>query len=152
MRDRCYAVGAGRLREIPMPIITTAGVLLSLFLAQPPPDQNKTKIPEKGDIIVVKGCIAGSSTLEDLESGRIYRLKGAKALLKQLTKEHAGHVEEVTGELQSSLRMGNTKIAQVGRTRITIGAAEGRNTGAPTELNPVLSVRSFEHTAISCPK
>lgn len=135
-----------------MLIITIAGALLSVLLVQSPPEQKKTKIPEKGDIIVVKGCIAGSSMLEDLESGRIYRLKGAKALLKQLTKEHAGHMEEVTGELQSSLRMGNTRIAQVGRTRITIGASETRNTGAPTELNPVLSVRSFEHTAVPCPK
>jgi len=138
-----------------MPTTIIAGVLLSVLSVQSPapekPEQ-KTRIPEKGDILIVRGCVAGSSMLEDLESGRIYRMKGAKALLKQLTKEHAGHIQEVTGELQSSLRMGNTKIAQVGRTRITIGAAETRNTGAPSELHPVLSVRSFEHTAVPCPK
>lgn len=135
-----------------MPVVTIAGALLSMLLAQSQPEQNKNKIPEKGDIIVVTGCVTGSSTLEDLESGRIYRLKGAKGLLKQLAKEHSGHIQEVTGELQSSLRMGGTKIGQVGRTRITIGGAESRNTGAPTELHPVLSLRSFEHTARPCPK
>ncbi len=138
-----------------MPTTIIASVLLSVLSVQSPPGEKpeqKTRLPEKGDIIVVTGCIAGSSMLEDRESGRIYRLKGPKGLLKQLWKEHAGHIDEVTGELQSSLRMGNTKIGQVGRTRITIGASETRNTGAPTELHPVLSVRSFEHTGIPCPR
>jgi len=129
-----------------------AGALLSVLLVQSPPEQKPAKIPEKGDIILVRGCIVGSSTLEDLESGRIYRLKGEKTLLKQLLKEHAGRIEEITGELQSSLRTGNTKIGQVGKTRITIGASGPRDTGAPRELHPVLSIRSFEHTALPCPK
>lgn len=111
----------------------------------------KPKVPEKGDMIVVKGCLAGSM-LEDSEGGRTYRLKGDKSVMQLLTKEHKGHMDEVTGELKSSLRAAGGRSKQVGRTKISIGVAETRNTGGADEYYPVLEVKSFKHLLGVCSK
>ena len=137
---------------------TTAMIcaLISLFTLSSggaPQDrpEPKPKIPEKGDTIVVKGCLSGSM-LQDSESGRTYRLKGEKGLMKVLTKEHKGHMDEVTGELKSSLLTGSTRSKQVGKTKISIGVADTRNTGVADEYNPVLQVKSFNHLPGECAK
>ena len=129
--------------------------LLSLFAFQStdaPQErpERKAKIPEKGDLLVVKGCLSGS-TLHDSASARTYRLRGAKSVMR-LLKEHKGHMDEITGELKSSLRMSNTRGTQVGRTKISIGVADPRNAGVAEEYNPVLEGKSFNHLLGVCAK
>jgi hypothetical protein len=133
--------------------------VLALFVsvaalgAQDPPAEKKSKnkLPEKGSTITVRGCVTGSSSLQDDETGLVYRLKGDKAVLKDLAKEHTGHVDELTGILQSSLLMAGTKSKRVGNTTISIGAAESRNSG-PRELNPIFEVKSVKHLQAVCTK
>jgi hypothetical protein len=132
------------------------GVLLfsapAVRAAQDPEKQDaKARIPQSGDTITVTGCIAGS-TIQDLDTGYTFRLKGDKALLKSIDKEHKGHSDELTGVLRSSLQTGDMKSRQVGRTTITVGMSESRAGGAPRELNPVLEVKSITHRPATCEK
>lgn len=120
--------------------------------AQDPPVEKKSdKLPEKGSVMTIKGCITGSSQLQDDDTGLTYRLKGKKALLKDVGDEHKGHVDELTGILRSSLLMGGTKSKRIGNTTISIGAVESRNTG-PRELNPIFEVTSLKHLPVRCTK
>jgi hypothetical protein len=118
--------------------------------AQDPP-RDQTKIPERGDTITVEGCLDGS-TIKDIDTGLTFRLKGEKALIKQLGKEHKGHMDKLTGVLKSELRMGGVKGKRVGNTVISIGGAEARTSpGAmQQELNPVLEVKTLEHLPGVC--
>lgn len=116
-----------------------------------PAEKRSDKLPEKGSVMTIKGCITGSSQLQDDETGLTYRLKGKKDLLKDVGREHKGHVDELTGILQSSLLMGGTKSTRIGNTTISIGAVESRNTG-PRELNPIFEVTSLKHLPVLCTK
>lgn len=120
--------------------------------AQDPPGEKKSdKLPEQGSVMTIKGCITGSSQLQDDETGFTYRLKGKKELLKDVGREHKGHVDELTGILRSSLVMGGGKSTRIGNTTISIGAVESRNTG-PRELNPIFEVTSLKHLPVFCTK
>jgi hypothetical protein len=81
----------------------------------------------KANDIVVKGCLSGGC----LRAVRppTYRLSGPKDTLRLLSKEHEGHLEEVTGELQSEDRMGGRKSRPVGKDH-RIGASETRSSGS----------------------
>jgi hypothetical protein len=129
------------------------GTLLAVTaLAQDPkPSEEKAKLPQIGDTITVKGCIAGS-TIQDLDTGHTFRLKGDKALVKQIEKEHKGHSDELTGILRSSLQTVGMKGGQVGRTAISIGMTDSRGNSAPRELHPILEVTSIEHRPVTCEK
>lgn len=107
--------------------------------------------PKKGDVLTVTGCLAGP-TLQELGSLRTYRLTGDKALLKELAKEHTGHMDEVTGTLKSTLVQASTRSKQVGKTRISIGVAESRTAPDRAGALPVLAVKSFQHLPGVCAK
>src|SRR5262245_16788140 len=93
--------------------------LLVICLAPLVAEQNdRARIPKKGDTIIVKGCLRGSSVehasviREDAEGKRedvdevpsyTYRLQGDKKLLKDLRDKHDRKVVEVKGILRSSL-------------------------------------------------
>jgi hypothetical protein len=126
-------------------------VSVAASAAQDPVEKRGDKLPEKGSVITIKGCVTGSSTLQDDETGLTYRLKGKKELLKDLGRQHKGHVDELTGILQSSLLMSGMKSTQVGNTTISIGAAESRNSG-PRELHPIVEVTSLTHRDVACKK
>ena len=123
------------------------------------------KVPQKGDSIIVKGCLKGSS-LESTETGilssdarmmtaLVYRLTGDKALLKQMRQEHDGRVVEVSGILKSSLPPANEERGKtIGNTRVRIGVG-APNVGSPvySEANrsiPVLQVKSYEGVPVKC--
>jgi hypothetical protein len=103
---------------------------------------------------VIQGCLQGK-TLKATKSDtsgpqtRTFRLRLPKSLATAL-KEHEGHEEELTGVLSDTERtMGGSKTKTVGsRTKITVGASEERNTGAPAD--PELEVTSFRHVASTC--
>lgn len=130
-------------------------------------DQEKTpaKIPQKGDTIIVKGCLRGSA-LESSETGLldsearmmtalVYRLTGDKSTLKHMRQENDGRVVEATGILKSTLPPADdTRGKTIGRTRIRIGVASP-SVGSPvnSEANrsiPVLEVKSYEGFPVKC--
>src|SRR5688572_13898894 len=96
--------------ESPMhALVLAAAVALAPALQEKP----AAKTPQKGDSVLVKGCLRGNS-LESTETGivnsdatmmtaLVYRLTGDKATLKSLRAEHDGKVVEVTGILKSKL-------------------------------------------------
>jgi hypothetical protein len=126
-------------------------------------ERSPEKTPKKGDTIVVKGCLKGSS-LESTEAAilnsdatmmtaLVYRLTGDKDLLKSMRNEHEGKVIEVTGVLKSTLPPANEMRGKtIGKTRITVGVGSS-HIGSParSEANrsiPVLEVKSYEGAAI----
>lgn len=143
-------------------------ILLVVALAFAGPiDQEKTsaKIPQKGDTIIVKGCLRGSS-LESTEMGLVdsearrmtslvYRLTGDRSTLKRMRQEHDGRVVEATGTLKSTLPPADEiRGKTIGRTRIRIGVGSP-SVGSPgnPETNrsiPVLEVKSYEGFPVKC--
>lgn len=146
--------------------MSALAVLVALTLAgSAPQERPAAKLPQKGDTIVVKGCLKGSS-LESTETGilnadttmmtsLVYRLTGDKATLKQMRKEHEAEVVEVTGILKSTLPpAGDVRGKTIGRTRITIGVGSS-SVGSPAtaEANrsiPVLEVKNYEGVSVKC--
>jgi hypothetical protein len=104
----------------------------------------KPQEPRKGDFLAVTGCINGP-TVEERDTGRSYRLTGDKALVKEISKVHVGHIDEVSGILKSIPTSSAGGGKQVGRTRIRIGVVESRSAPDRAEPMPVLSVKSFRH-------
>jgi hypothetical protein len=111
----------------------------------------KAAEPRKGDSLVVVGCITGPA-IEETDTLRTYRLTGDKAVVKELAKQHVGHVDEVSGTLKSTLVASTARSKQVGKTRITIGAVESRSAPDRGESLPVLAVKSFRHLPGVCTK
>jgi hypothetical protein len=121
----------------------------SLHASQEPKKNNKP-------VIVVNGCVDGSWLIvrQTDPSGTTverYKLRGAKALMKEIEKQYRGHLLEVTGAVTD---MGNTthkgKTIEVGKkTRITTGAKEVPV--QPTGANdPLLEVDSFRDLKDTC--
>jgi hypothetical protein len=130
----------------------------------------KTQLPKKGDTIVVKGCLRGSSvegaqTMTVGETGEAveesgnevpsltYRLQGDKSLLRELKEKHDRQVVEVKGILRSELSRGALG-ANVGRTRISVGVDPRMGSVPPgtDQALPVLEAKSFEASTVSCGK
>lgn len=124
------------------------------------------KLPKKGETLVIRGCLRGSSVesaetmtvdaegetkTEDLVPSLTYRLQGKKDLLKELKDKHDRKVVEVKGILRSELA-GSGLGTTVGNTRITIGVDARPGTGGPRtdQAIPVLEAQSFEGTTITC--
>jgi hypothetical protein len=127
-------------------------------------EQSGTRTPKKGDTIIVKGCLRGSSienaTLISEDSGKneerddvpsfTYRLQGEKKVLKDLKEKHDKKIVQVKGILRSQLTQGGIGTT-VGRTRITIGSDPNGPRGADQPL-PVLEALSFEGLPVGCAK
>jgi hypothetical protein len=144
----------------------TAWILVALALAVPfQQEKSRAKTPQKGDTIVVKGCLRGSS-LESTETGilnaestmmtsLVYRLTGDKDTVKRMRKEHDGQLVEVTGILKSSLPpSGEVRGTTIGNTRITVGVGSS-HVGSPaaSEANrsiPVLEVKTYSGNTTKC--
>ena len=116
---------------------------------------------QKGDSIVVKGCLTGTA-LEATEAsgleaaaadgGLTFRLTGDKKLLKSLREEHDRKIVEVRGILKSDPPLSGAGT-RIGKMRITIGAASpatGRPEAESRRSVPVLEVRSFDGGQTSC--
>ena len=124
------------------------------------------KLPKKGDTLVIRGCLRGSSVesaetrtvdaegetkTDDVVPSLTYRLQGKKDLLKELKDKHDRKVVEVKGILRSELA-GSGLGTTVGNTRITIGVDARPGSGGPRndQAIPVLEAQSFEGTTITC--
>jgi hypothetical protein len=140
-------------------------VVAAIAIAGAIQEKGAAKTPQKGDTIVVKGCLRGAS-LESTETGildsearmttaLVYRLTGNKNTLKQMREEHEGHLIEATGILKSTLPPADEIRGKTfGNTRIRVGA--GTPTMGPaanSEANrsiPVLEVKSYEGSPTKC--
>jgi hypothetical protein len=126
----------------------------------------KPKVPKKGDVLVIRGCLRGSAVesaetmtvdaegsqrVEDQIPTLTYRLQGKKDLLKELKDKHDRMVVEVTGILRSNLS-GSGIGKDVGRTRISIGVdpRTGRSPHGAGQAIPVLEATKFEGSTVSC--
>ena len=142
--------------------ISHASLLRHLAAAQTAPQ----KPPKKGDTIIIRGCLHGSSVeqadlmVEDAEGevtrneqvpDMTYRLDGDKNVVKELKDKHDRMVVQVKGILRSELSRSGIGT-DVGRTRITIGADPRNPTRGAEQPLPVLEAKSFEPTTVSCGK
>ena len=142
-------------------------LVLAIAVSLAPAFQEKpgVKTPQKGDSVVVKGCLRGNS-LESTETGvvdadapmmtsHVYRLTGNKGTLKNLRAEHDGKVVEVTGILKSNLPSADEERGlTVGRTRVRVGVGSGAP-GSPAHSGvnrsiPVLEVKEYEGVGVQC--
>ena len=130
-----------------------------------PQERPADRLPQKGDSIVVKGCLKGRS-LESTETGLldqearsmtalVYRLTGSKDVLKQMRDQHEGSLVEVTGILKSTLPPADEmRTRTFGKTRVKIGVGSANvGMGADAEANrslPVLEVKSYEGIPVKC--
>jgi hypothetical protein len=139
-------------------------IMVSLALAGAAQDK-PAKVPQKGDAIIVKGCLRGTA-LESTETGLldaegrmmtalVYRLTGDKATIKKMRQEHDGKVVEVSGILKSTLPPGDEVGGKTfGRTRVRIGIGSPA-VGSPanseaTRSIPVLEVKDYEGVPVKC--
>ena len=135
-----------------------SSILLALtFAVTSSPQSDVVKKSRDSDPITLRGCLHGKTlkvTRSDDPLGpetKSFSLHLSKALATAL-REHEGHEEEITGVLRNTARsMGGTKskVMNGGRTKVTVGAAEERNTG-PDEGPPLIDVSSFRHIADLC--
>lgn len=115
--------------------------------------------PKRGDTVVVRGCVTGGM----IEAGELsardgdykhplaydYRLTGKKELVATIKKDHAGHVDIVTGVLKTDMPTEMKGLSgRVGNTSIGVGL--GGPQGVPPRPLPVLEVSSFEHVDVRC--
>lgn len=140
---------------------------IALVAAQ---DKESDRMPKRGDAVIVRGCIDGSTVVStDIQvrdssasyAGEVtYRMSGDKKVVNPIKKEHKGHVDVLTGTLKSDLPDANApRETRVGRTRIVIGAGPqsgpeaqrpfGAGSQGPPSF-PVLEVKEIEHTGVSC--
>jgi hypothetical protein len=135
----------------------------ALCLGQTQEPRDKEKLPDKGDSVLVKGCLNGT-ILQATETSVVdstgilseplsYQLKGDKALLKKMRDNHDRHLVEVIGTLKSSLQGIQVRGKQVGKARVYIGmgpTADQRRAAEQGTEQPVLEVKSYEGEPTVC--
>lgn len=139
----------------------TMAVMLAAVAVQDKP-AGPSVGPKRGDTIVVRGCISGG-TIESSETevrdttGKYssvvtYRLTGDKKTVKQIKKEHDGHVDVLTGVLKSDLpNETSVRGKRIGNTRITVGVGAQPNTDPHSpRFMPAFEVKELEHTEVTC--
>lgn len=137
--------------------------LLLFTLTLPASTQEKTtgeiKPPKRGDLVVVKGCVANATIDSSEVAGSeketryfefiTFRLTGDKKVLEEIRKEHVGHSDVLHGELRSDLPKPGQAGRIVGNSRVSIGIGRGMQP-EPSPPLPVLEVSSIDHTGITC--
>lgn len=145
-------------------------VLLALVLTGPAVLQEKPagdlEPPRRGDAVVVRGCLSGGAFDSTEVTGTeqdgkdtpparysefvTFRLTGDKKVLQEIRKDHSGHADVLTGTLGTDLpKPGVLGGRNIGNSRVAVGVGRGMAPEAPPPL-PVLKVKSFEHTGVTC--
>jgi hypothetical protein len=150
-----------RVRGLPSSIVLALIVTTPLAAQQ----SDKPKIPKKGDVIVVEGCLRGSAVESaDLlivdEEGTpraqnqvprlTYRLQGNKSVLKELKQKFDRMVVQVKGTLRSELSRSGVGT-EIGGTKVMIGV-DPKNARTASQPMPVLEAQSYEGSTVSCVK
>jgi hypothetical protein len=140
---------------LPLAAPALAASVTALTLTSTPDDPK----PKKGDTVVVRGCLGGG-VLETLDvvtkdgkaravAALTFRLTGDKKLLKTIKEEHTNHSDSITGVLKTDLpETGKSFGTTIGNTSVGIGMVNPH--GATDRPLPVLEVKEFEHTGVTC--
>lgn len=153
------------MRRICLTVLLASIAAAGPATAQKPPEASPDKLPAKGDEVMVRGCVQGT-TLESYETRRVddsgklttaitYRLTGPKATLRALRDEHNGRAVDIEGILKSDLPgdRGATRGKQIGKSRVFIGIGAPPRGNSPADAVPylpVLEVVSFEPVGGRC--
>jgi hypothetical protein len=128
----------------------------------PKPAVPPTAVPTEA--VTLRGCIEGA-TLVTLETprttdeperlGDVYRLRGPRALVRQLQREHDHHEEEVTGIIRVPLPVspGGPHQKKMGKTTVTVEDGKvARPAGEmkASDLQASIEVTSFRHLSWEC--
>jgi hypothetical protein len=126
-------------------------------------DGDRKRGLKKGDTITVKGCLQGTLLQSTEITGEdnvpltlatySFQLKGKKDLLKDLAAKHHDLVVSVTGELKSTLTDESSFSTKIGGTKVVLGGDPRTREQAmqgTSQALPVLDVKSFEGSTISC--
>jgi hypothetical protein len=118
---------------------------------------------KKGDTITVKGCLQGSLLQSTDVAGEdgvslpmsvyTFQLKGKKELLRDLHEKHDGVVVSLTGELKSTITDQTSFGTSIGGTKVVLGGDPRTREQAmqgTSQALPVLDVKSFEGSTVSC--
>jgi len=142
----------------PARVVTLAVVLAACAAAASEPQLARTDAPQ---MVTVRGCVVGSrlepageNPASSLFPDATFALKGNRELLSQLRKQHAGHLEEVTGLVvlprgpREDSRGAERKLGN--KTKVIVGARtrEGGD-GQPVQFL-TLTVKAFQHVADRC--
>lgn len=140
-----------------MRIVTVLAIAaLPIIASAQPPAAPQKQDPSKVSVEVT-GCVRGSTLTEtnlrvgganDGNPARRWRLRGSKALMKQI-KEHAGREMEIVGTTKSAESM-VTAGRRIGKTNIYIGGDPNRTARDPLPDLPTIEVESFEPTGEQC--
>ena len=129
-------------------------LILEAFIAVTLQAQVQPAPVQKPAPFVVSGCLHGKTlkTTRSNTSGvsvTTFRLRGPKQLMNAL-REYEGQEVEVSGTLKDDKgRMGATRTKALGgRTKITVGVREERNTEQSED--PELAVQSFRPLSPRC--
>jgi hypothetical protein len=130
------------LRRMATTVIVVLGT--QLVLAERSAQRPETASPDKGDFVVMRGCVHGSLlTSIRLDPGTVagsptasnrYRMIGSKEIRSQLKKAD-GKMVEVTGHLKIDDERAYVKSKKSGKTTITVGGAQGKV--SPLDEHPV---------------
>jgi hypothetical protein len=116
---------------------------------------------QPADTVVERVCVGGAVlTVASAEGdpaprsapARSYRLRGARAIVKQL-KAHDGHYEEVTGRVSGAFApQGGRQVGKIGGVGIVVGAGPSAQPNTPRVPEmPSFEVKAFRHLADRCP-
>ncbi len=142
------------------PVLALPGIvsLLAIFAAPARGQQPPSPSSRSSNLVTVRGCVDGrvltttdDSGIADSDSSHRLDLTGSKEMMKRV-KEHAGHLEEITGVLKNADAAGTTSIKekQVGsKGRAYVGV--GHDDPPPVEaVRPSIQVRDITHLADRC--
>ena len=116
------------------------------------------KQPQQPDLVTVRGCIHGLTltTTADADLGvREFQLTGSREM-KALLKQHAGHIDEITGLLKSGKDAGDARIKEKSGSQGRVYVGVGTRLTSPTTTETtvltasVIDVRSVTDTENRC--
>lgn len=102
------------------------------------------------------GLLSGMSAAAETAGrtfGPRYRLSGPKALVKEIKRDHAGHVDEFTGSISGDLDgTGTGPTVDLGKLSVRVGGVgpNDQPNAARVPETPVFQVASFKHTDARC--
>jgi hypothetical protein len=101
---------------------------------------------------VLSGMSAAAQTQRRDFASR-YRLSGPKALVKEIKRDHDGHVDEFTGTISGDLdATGTGPTVDLGKLSVRMGGVgpNDQPNAARVPETPVFQVASFKHTDAKC--
>lgn len=139
--------------------ITYRLLLCAALACAPVAIATRTLAADTPEVVVITACVQGgvladaSASASDT-SGRgfapRYRLAGKKALVKEIKKDHADHIDEFTGTITGDGLNESGTSMKLGKLGVRVGAAPGSPNAPYVPETPVFQVTSFRHLEGKC--